>query len=234
MVCVMISLYHSFDKTIIESLYKSKLPSFQSFSGTGRITLTSDDFHKIISSHHSYINDVSQITGRSYEQVMINFADYHKTKEFLIQPKGFSGVVHKLSNGLYVSGAAVQLAFATATSHVSSVTGISLIGSAPRLIIFVSLVDGVLFESLKKLAANKSAQPVLVLTRDACLIIPKVAEMAYNEVFIGPFLRRLGIDAPLNVTSMLRFGNGTKRVMGSVLNATISTIAKSSPFSHFN
>lgn len=43
---------------MIESLYQAKLPSFKSFQGTGRITLTSEDFHKIISSHHSYINDV--------------------------------------------------------------------------------------------------------------------------------------------------------------------------------
>jgi len=57
-------------------------------------------------------------------------------------------VGHKLINGLYVSGAAVQSTFATATSHVSSVTGISLIGSAPKLIIFVPLVGRMLFGSL--------------------------------------------------------------------------------------
>lgn len=61
---------------------------------------------------------------------MLEFAQYHKTKQFLVQP----GVVHKLTNGLYVSGAALQSAFATATSHVSGVTGISFIGSAPGLL----------------------------------------------------------------------------------------------------
>lgn len=207
-----------------DSFYQMKLSSFQRFQ-TGKITLSSEDFYDIIKSHHSYINDVSEITGRSYDQVMLDFAEYHKTKEFLIQPNGFSGVIHKLSNGIYVSSAAVQSAFATATSHVSGVTGISLIGSAPGLIIFVPLVGGIFFGSLERLAANTPAQPVLVLARDACLITPKIAEIAYNEIFIGPVLRKLGIDAPLNVTSMLRFGNGTKRIMGGILNSTIATIA---------
>lgn len=214
----------SIPETFFDSFYQTNLPSFRSFQ-TGKITLSSEDFYKVIQSHHSYINDVSQITGRPYDQVMMDFANYHKTKEFLIQPNGLSGVIHKLSNGVYVSGAAVQSAFSTATSHVSGVTGISLIGSAPGLIIFVPLVGGVFFGSLERLAADTPAQPVLVLARDACLITPKIAEIAYNEIFIGPLLRKLGIDAPLNVTSMLRFGTGTKRIMGGILNSTITAIA---------
>jgi hypothetical protein len=215
-------------KTFFDSFYQMKLPSFQSFQ-TGKITLSSEDFYTIIKSHHSYINDVSQITGRPYDQVMLDFDQYHKTKQFLIQPTGLSGVIHKLSNGAYVSGAVLQSAYATATSHVSGVTGISLIGSAPGLIIFVPLVGGVFFGSLERLAANTPAQPVLVLARDTCLITPKIAEVAYNEIFIGPVLRRFGIDAPLNITSMLRFGNGTKSIMGGILNSTLTTLAGAVP-----
>lgn len=225
---------NSLDPTVIESLYKAKLPSFQAFGDTRKISLNADDFSKIVLSHESYINDISQITGRSYEQVMLDFAAYHKNQEFLVQPRGISGVLHKLSNGAYVSSAALQSAFATATSHVSGVTGLSLLGSAPGLIIFVPLVGGVFFASVERLAANTPAQPVLILARDACLITPKVAEIAYNEIFVGPFLRWAGIDAPLNVTSMLRFGSGTKRIMGGVVNATVSTILKASPINYFN
>ena len=125
-----------------------KLSSFES-STNSKITLTSDDFDSLIKSYHSYINDISEITGRPYDQVMLDFAQYHKTKEFLIQPQGLSGVIHKLSNGVYVSSAAVQSSFVTATSYVSGVTGMSLIGSAPGLIIFVPLVDSVFFGSLE-------------------------------------------------------------------------------------
>lgn len=207
-----------------DSFYRMKLSSFESFQ-TGKITLTSEDFYKVINSHHSYINDVSEITGRSYDQVLLDFAQYHKTKEFLIQPNGFSGVVHKLSNSIYVSAAGLQSLFSTATSHISGVTGMALIGSAPGLVIFVPLVGGVFFGALERFGANSPAQPVLALARDACLITPKIAEIAYNEVFIGPILRKIGIDAPLNVTSMLRFGNGTKRIMGGILNSTLATLA---------
>ena len=111
----------------------------------------------------------------------------------------------------------------------SGVTGISLLGSAPGLIIFVPLVGGIFFGSLERLAADTPAQPVLVLVRDACLITSKIAEVAYNKIFIGPLLRRFRIDAPLNITSMLRFGNGTKRVMGGILNARIVTITGAIP-----
>lgn len=205
-----------------------KLPSFQSFK-TVKITLSSQDFDKIIRSHHTYINDVCQITGKPYDQVMLDFANYHKTKELLVQPHGLSNVIHKLSNGFYVSSAAIQSVFSTATSHVSGVTGMSLISSAPGLLIFVPLVGGIFFGSLERIAADTPAQPVLILARDACLITPKIAEIAYNEVFIGPVIRRLGIDAPLNVTSMLRFGNGTKRIAGTMLNATLITIYNAAP-----
>lgn len=52
---------------------------------------------------------------------MLDFVEYHKTKEFLIQLTRFSGVIDKLSNGAHVSGAIVQLPFAMAISHVSSI-----------------------------------------------------------------------------------------------------------------
>lgn len=214
--------------TFFHSFYQTKLPSFQSFQ-SGKIILRSEDFYKIVKSHHSYINNFCQITGKPYDQVMLYFAEYHKTKQFLIQPSGFSGVMHKLSNGVYVSGDAIQSAFARASSHVSGVTGISLLGSAPGLIIFVPLVGGVFFGSLERLAADTPAQPVLVLARDACLLTPKIAEVAYNEILIGTFIRKIGIDAPLNITSMLQFGNGTKLIMGGILNATIATIAGAVP-----
>jgi hypothetical protein len=216
------------DTHFFDSFYQMKLSSFKSFE-TGKVTMNSADLYKLVNSHHSYINDVCQITGRPYDQVMRDFVEYHQAKEFLIEPTGLSGVVHKLSNGIYLSSAAVQSAFATATSHVSGVTGISLLGSAPGLIIFVPLVGGVFFGSLEGLADNTPVQPVLLLARDACLITPKIAEIAYNEIFVGPILRKIGIDAPLNLTSMLRFGNGTKRIMGSLLNATIYTIYEAAP-----
>lgn len=208
--------------------YKYKLKSFQSFQ-TGKISLGSEDFARLIESHHSYINDVSQITGRTYDQVMMDFAQYHNSKELLIQPQGLSRVLHRLSNGAFISNAAIQSVFATAQSHVSGVKGMSLICSAPGLIIFVPLVGGIFFGSLERLAADTPAQPVLIIARDACLLTPKIVEIAYNEVFIGPLIRRLGIDAPLNVTSMLRFGSGTKRMMGSVLNSTLTTISNAVP-----
>ena len=72
-------------ETFFDSFYQMKLPSCQSFQ-TSKITLSNDDFHTIIKSHYSYINDVSQIKGRLYDRVMLDFAQYHKTKEFLIQP----------------------------------------------------------------------------------------------------------------------------------------------------
>jgi len=226
--CYDIVVQKGVPEAFFDSFYRVKLPSFNSFS-TNKITLTANDFQSIIKSHHSYINDVCQITGRPYDQVLVDFAEYHKAKEFLIQPEGFSGVMHKLSNGAFVSSAAVQSVYATASSHISGISGIALLGSSPGLIIFVPLIGGIFFGSLERIASNTPAQPALVLARDACLLSPKVAEIAYNEIFVGPLLRMFNIDAPLNITSMLKFGVGTKRIMGGVLNSTISVIAGSLP-----
>lgn len=69
----------------------------------------------------------------------------------------------------------------------------------------------------------------MVLARDACLLTPKIMEIVYNEIFIGLFLQKLGIDSPLNVTSMLGFDSGTKLIVGGILNSTISTVIGAGP-----
>ena len=66
-------------KSFFDSFYQSKLPSFKAYP-TDKITLTADDFSNIITSHGSYINDVCQITGRPHDPVLLDFAQYHKTK----------------------------------------------------------------------------------------------------------------------------------------------------------
>ena len=48
---------------------------------------------------------------------MIDFADYQKNREFLVQSNGVSEVLHKMSNGAYVSRASVQSAFAILLHH---------------------------------------------------------------------------------------------------------------------
>lgn len=90
----------------------------------------------------------------------------------MVQHNIFSGIVHNVSNSLFVSGTAIQYAFAMATFHISCVTGIA---------------------------------------------------------FIGPILRTVGVETPLNVTSILWFGGGTKRIVGGMLNATVSTIVNAVP-----
>lgn len=218
------SFSSSIPETFFNSFYQTKLPSFQSFE-TGKIALTNNDLLTLIQSHTSYIEDMVQITGRPYQQIELDFAKYLATKEFFIQPSGFSGFVHKLSNTCFVSGAAVQSVVATSNSHLSGTTGMSFLKSAPGLIVCVPLVGGIFFASLERLAANTPAQPVLVLARDTCLIIPKIAEVVYNEMFPGPILRVIGLDAPLNVTTMLRFGSGTKVIAGGILNSVLTGIA---------
>ena len=74
----------------------------------------------------------------------------------------------------------IQSVFATVSLHVFNVTGISLLGSAPGLVIFVPLVGGIIFGSLKRIEAETPVQPVLVLARDTCLIISKIGEVEYN------------------------------------------------------
>jgi hypothetical protein len=51
------------------------------------------------------------------------------------------------------------------------------------------------------------------------------SEKCFNDVFIGIVLRKLGIYALLNITSILRFGSGTKRIMSGILNSTLVILA---------
>ena len=121
----------------VEQIYKVKLPSFEVFNQTGN----EEDLTKMIKSHHSYVNDVVEITGRSYPEVLTDFANYHKTRELLIQPRGISAITHKIVNGGFVSWGVTHTFFATTTSHISGITGMALLGAAPG----VPLVGGVFY-----------------------------------------------------------------------------------------
>ena len=90
----------SLDNSFLDSFYQSKLKTFEAFQ-SGKVTLGNQDFQNIIRYHHSYVKDVCEITGRPYDQVLLDFADYHQAKQFLIQPQGVSGIIHKVIS-LYV------------------------------------------------------------------------------------------------------------------------------------
>ncbi len=76
------------------------------------------------------------------------------------------------------------------------------------------------------MAVDMPIQPALVIARDTCLVIPKITEIFYNNVLVGPVLRPFGIYAPLNVTSMLKFGTGTKQVLRTIVYGTISGLPR--------
>lgn len=220
--CYDITLTNTIDYEFIEAFYSVKLPSFKAYNETGKIIISNHDFANLIKYHNSYINDVCAITGKNYDQVALDFAQYHKGKEFLLQTHGLSGVIHKLTNYGYVSASGVQTFLATSSSHVSGVKNIALLGSTPSLIIFVPMLFGIGFASLERLTVGTVVQPFMLIARDTCLLPLKVTEIAYNDIFIGPMLRMFNIDAPLNITSMLKFGNGTKRILGAAVNATLN------------
>ena len=61
------------DYELIESFYNLKLPSFKAYNETGKIMINNDDFYNWIKDHNNYINDVSAIAGKSYNQVTLDF-----------------------------------------------------------------------------------------------------------------------------------------------------------------
>lgn len=49
----------------------------------------------------------------------------------------------------------------------------------------------------------------MVVARNTCLLLLKVTKITYNNIFLGPILRMIRINAQLNISSMLQFGNET-------------------------
>lgn len=74
---------------------------------------------------------------------------------------------------------------------------------------------------MERLTVGTRVQPFMVISLDASLLPLKLTEISYNGIFIGPVLKMLDIDTPLNVRIMLQFGNGTKRILGAALNHTL-------------
>lgn len=227
--CIPMNMLDSVPNEHIEMFYKDMFPSFQSFEATDKILINQDDFKNLITGHETYVQDVARLSNRPREQVMIDFANYHGKKEFLIQPAGFSGIIYKVSNLAYVCGSTASTCVTVGASHLSKVTGLGLLGANPTMAISVPLAGGVFFAGCERLLANTWLQPGCIVARDICLIPPKLAEVFYNGMFPGPFLNWLGIDAPLNVTSVLQFGAGTKIVLGTAVNGTLSAIRSASP-----
>ena len=126
-----------------------------------------------------------------------------------------SSIIHELTNGIFVGGAIFYLSEVNPKIEASGVSGPSNFILFPGTIISLPLIMGMSFAFLERLVANiPIIQPIVALIRDVNLIIPKIFEDVYNQLLIGPPLRVLGIDAPLNVTSTLRFGeDGTKQLI---------------------
>lgn len=70
----------SLSDKLIESFYKTQLLSFRVYSKIGKVTLIPDDFYRLINLHHSYIRDLVEITGHSYEEILNERIEYNKAK----------------------------------------------------------------------------------------------------------------------------------------------------------
>jgi len=218
----------SLPSSYIESFYQSQLSSFQPYS-TGNIVVNQTDFQTLLTSQFRYADDVGHLSGRGQEQVMLDFANYHSNKTFVIQPDGISGIIHRGTNLFCLSGSVTQSYTAITTSQLSGVTGFSLLGAAPILAFSLPLMGGIFFAGCERLAADTVLQPVLIVARDVCLIPTKFFELAYNEILVGPVLRTMGIDAPINISSALKFGAGTRTVLGKAVNGTVKALANAGP-----
>lgn len=132
----------------LQSYYESQLPSFKLYEKTGNILLNETDFKTFVASQFRYADDIAHLSGRTTEQVMVDVANYQKNKIFVIQPSGISGVIHRSSNLFYLSGSITQTFTSVGTSHLSGVTGFSLLGSAPALAITLPLIGGVFLQGV--------------------------------------------------------------------------------------
>lgn len=171
--------------------------------------MSTNDINQLIKSYHSYIQNFSKLTGQSYKTISQQVINYNSAKTFFLQPSKLLGIIHKTTNSIYAGGGFVHALWSTGTSYISTVAGPSLLAASPSLILITPLVCGVSFALLERLSVGKRLQAPFCVARDFCLIPVKIGEVCHNKFGLGRVLRFININALLNITSLLSFGNGT-------------------------
>jgi len=204
----------------------AEFPSCTLHNTSNTIVMNAEDFSKIIQSYGNYIQDLSLITNRSQEEIMKDMMHYWTNKKVVLQPGGVSGVVYTLSNGAFGVASLSGTLEMVGASHLTGVTGGALVAANPALsFIGIPLLGGVFFAGCERICHNTPLQPAFAAARDVCLIPPKIVEIAYNSVIATGLKYAFNIDAPLNLTSVLRFGSGTAVIMGKAIHATIESVS---------
>lgn len=204
----------------------TEFPSCKLHNASNTILMNPQDFSEMMRSHGSYIQDLSLITNRPQEEIMNDMRHFWTSRKVVLQPGGVSGVIHRLSNGAFGVASMSGTLQMVGTSHLSGVTGGALVAANPALsIIGIPLLGGVFFAGCERVCHNTPLQPAFAVARDICLIPPKIVEISYNSVIATGLKYAFNIDAPLNLTSILRFGNGTAVVMGKAIHATIENVS---------
>lgn len=211
------------DEKVVKCL-SNTIESFEYYPKTGVISILDKDLTALALNKNGMATQVCKALSVEGLEGVASITRFADDKTLVLRRSGFSGAFHKFVNGAFVSGSAISTFTTTAASHVSGVTGLPLIVSTPGIIIFTPMVGGLFFGSLERLTAGTLFGTVFGFSRDVCLVIPRIAEVTLNNVFPGPLFQLLSIDAPVNFTAYLRFGESYETVPDEVKKNILATI----------
>lgn len=194
----------------LSSFFKSKFPSYHICENTQKLLINDTDAAQFVNNVTEIVAELSEALNTTPDNATLHMLEHVKKRPILIQPTGINGLLHRTQIIAASAGSATHAVAVTASSHLSGLTGISLLSANPMLFLTIPTTGAIFFAAGERVFANTPVGAACGITRDVLLIPMSFTQALCNHFFVGPIFRKVGIDAPLNLTSYLKFGAGIK------------------------
>ena len=198
---------------VLSSFLHQNFPSYKICSETNKLILTDKDTLKFITEFTNSTELTSKLAktlDTTEVDATVRMFNHLKKHDVLIQPTGLNALLHQTQLWATAGGSAVHSFLVTGGSQVSGITGLPLVTTNPMLVLTIPTTGAIFFAGMERVCAGTPAGKAFGLLRDGCLLPLAFGQTLYNHLIAGPILGRVGIDAPLNLTSYLQFGAGIK------------------------
>jgi len=208
------------------SCLSKRFPSYSMCKSTNKIIISDKDLSKFTNNSTEFINELSKTFSISEEKATFKILEHFQKHDVFVRPTGISWFVHRTQLLAAGPGSACHTMLATASSHMTSLTGLELLSANPVLLITIPTTGALFFAGAERVFAGTLIGKGCGVLRDGCLLPLALGQTIYNKILILPAFGLLNVTVPpLNLTSYLKFGEGIKNADSPAFRKLIGEMA---------
>jgi hypothetical protein len=205
-----------------EEYLKKNFTSFENHTSTGIIKIDAPEVVDFLNNFETHLGQISKDLCLKPSEAINLMSNELEARKLLIKPVGISGVFHKTQLLFVGASSSIYSSYGVAMSSMTGTTGLSVLHATPLLCLTVPTLFGIGFGACERVFYGSPAGNVSGVLKTAFLTPLWCTEHLYNNL-VSPVFSLVGVDAPLNFTSYLKYGvgilpNSSKKVMSTIQN----------------